>query len=153
MWKYAIVVVLGLLQLGCYEATPQDVVGRWVLKEESREWMAFPAKAGKGELIFKRDGEFLFFEVPAGLVFGGRYKDTEWPEGDIGRVVSGSGVWKPGTGEYDADILLTILSIQGDSTYTGTRGTYLDIWDVWKPFELYYMQNDEFTYVKFEKQL
>jgi len=81
------VMVLLLLGLpGCWSATPDDMVGTWVVTDRSRELFLAPSQRNAAARIrLDADRTFVASEVPEDLLYV--------PPGAADGLVSGSGVW------------------------------------------------------------
>lgn len=88
-----ILITLGfLLALGCSEAkvTAGDLVGTWVMTEDSRQYLS-EHQTASAKFVLNENGDFLASQIPSGLLY---LSSKGHPS-----LVTGSGVWKMSQGE------------------------------------------------------
>ena len=87
--RFLLIIVLLFTMNGCQEVQTSEVVGTWVMKEQSREWLPPGFEKSLGEITVLANGTFIAYELPEKRHFDpGKSYEREW------RITSGSGTWK-----------------------------------------------------------
>ena len=89
MRRLLLMIVFSLTLSGCEELQTSEVVGTWVMKEQSRKWLPPEIEKSLGRITVLADGSFIVYELPEKRYFNpGKSYVREW------RITSGSGTWK-----------------------------------------------------------
>ncbi len=120
---------------GGRDPTTDDLVGPWIITEESRSILPVESRAASGKLTLERNGNFVSEGLPGELLYS-------MPGMNRATPVSGTGTWKLGKVDSDAAILLTFRAINGPTEYKVPNGTQLLIDNLGRKTVLYFFLND-----------
>ncbi len=155
---FAILLFLGAL--GCRQATPRDLAGKWVMTDD-RKFLPLEVRKVVGTIVLNANGTFSASELP--LFFG---DPKESPPG----ATSGTGEWKLAEKDGELGILLAFRTLSGqqptylppgvalneDTLRKSPYGAWLNIrraWFVGPRFILFYIAGDASeTVIEFEKK-
>ena len=136
--------------LGCKSVQPSDVIGTWVMNDQSRKELPPEFQKASGKIVVKADGTFDASELPEPL--------HPVPPYDMKvrmRLDSGSGVWKLASWEGAQHLQLEFHDPpSADEKSKGSYGLTLSVSSGWSAIDLYYSlaDPDEARRAEFEKQ-
>jgi hypothetical protein len=134
MKRFLMIIILLLTLIGCQKVQTSDVVGTWVINEESREWLPLEVKESLGKIIVSDDGTFFAYELPKkGYYDSGKYVDR-W------RMISGRGTWKfiDISGIENLHLGFDKLTIGNTDEQDDSYGFPLNVSKWWSTVDLYY---------------
>ena len=151
MRKILSIIFIILPMNGCQKVQTFEVVGTWVMKEESRKLLPSDIENSLVKITVLGDGTFIAYELPRiGYFYSGKYVD-KW------RVISGSGTWKflDISGSQNLHLWFHEFSFENEEKKNVSEGFPLVISKVWSTIDMYYdlSDPDQFMRVEFEKIL
>jgi hypothetical protein len=136
--------------LGCRSVQPSDVVGTWIMNDQSRKELPPEFQGAIGKIIVNADGTFVASELPEPL--------HPVPPYDMKvrmRLDSGNGTWKLASRQGAQHLQLEFRDIpSADENSKGSYGLPLIVSRGWSAIRLYYTlaDPDEARTAEFEKQ-
>src|SRR5439155_26271466 len=151
MWRLLLITpFLFIGMLGCKSVQPNDVIGTWVMKDQSRNELPREFKKGLAKIVVNADGTFVASELPEPL--------HPVPPYDMKvrmRLDSGSGVWKLASWEGAQQLQLEVHDLaSADENSHGSYGFPLIVSRGWSAVTLSYALGDpdEGRSAEFEKR-
>ena len=151
MLRFFSIIVLLLIMTGCNDVQTSEVVGTWIMKEESREYLPPEVEKSTGKITVLIDGTFVAHELPGRKWHfdSGKYVD-KW------EVISGSGNWKFTSlsgGQKDLYLWFNKLSVDNADEQDVSYGFSLFISRWWSTIDMHYSlyDPDQYDRVEFEK--
>jgi hypothetical protein len=130
------IAVLLCLGLVCCESVKRgELVGTWVLTDQSRErFLPAAQKKAIGRIVLNANGTFVADELPEDLLYG--------PPEVSDRLVRGSGVWELVSREGGQQVQLNFEAITIGQRGKVPYGTQLNVSKGWSAATLFYFQGD-----------
>jgi hypothetical protein len=136
--------------LGCTSVQPSQIIGTWIITDESRKAQPAEVQKALGKIIVKKDGTFIAYEIPENMFTVPPYHKTMQI-----RLNSGNGSWKLASWEGALHLELEFSVLP--PAYGISRGPYrfpLTITRGWSAISLYYYLGDPDVdhMIEFEKK-
>lgn len=140
-----LLLLLGALTCSKATVNPTDLIGTWVVTDESRKRLPPAFQKAAVKIGLDANGGFFASQLPGEVLYA-------TPEG-IARLVTGSGVWKLGSREGETEVQLEFRTIEGASPNDVPFVTRLHVSVDRAPILFYYGGDpDEGVRIKFERK-
>ncbi|HLW97769.1 MAG TPA: hypothetical protein VKR82_03915 [Candidatus Acidoferrales bacterium] len=135
--------------LGCKETKPNEVIGTWILTDQSRQDLPHDLQKVSARVVVNADGSFVAFDLPEGL----EPVPPNYMKPPM-RLDSGSGVWKLASWQGREHLQLDFEAFApSDHESHGPYGFPLIVSRGWSAISLSYSLDDpDHRTVEFEKK-
>jgi len=137
--------MLSFGMLGCQNLKSSDLIGTWVVTDESRQRL-LPGSQRKGaaKIMLDANGTFVASEVPEDMLYGApEVADRLFgPSESAERLVTGNGVWKLASREGRQLVELEFRAITVGKRGRLPSGAQFEVSGGLSAVSLYYFQGD-----------